>query len=86
MVTATVVVRVVERVVAVVANWAIVLKQAPCAVTVASIVAFEHCENSAALDPRVTDAALQVCWLCWIELIVYGLHLCELHVKIMRVA
>jgi hypothetical protein len=63
-------VRVVERVVAVVANWAAVLKQAPCAVTVAAMVTLEHCENSAELDPRVTDAALQVCWLCWIELIV----------------
>ena len=54
-VTATVVVRVVERVVAVVANCAAVLKQAPCAVTVAAMVSLEHCENSAALDPEETN-------------------------------
>ncbi len=55
MVTKSVVVRAVDRVVAVVASCAAVLKQAPCAVTVAAMVAFEHCENSAALDPEETD-------------------------------
>ncbi len=53
MVTASVVVRVVERVVAVVANCAAVLKQAPFAVVVAAMVSLEHCENRTELDPLI---------------------------------
>ncbi len=55
MVPATVVVPQAERVVAVVANCAAVLNQAPLAVTVAAMVSLEHYENIAELDPRVTD-------------------------------
>ena len=52
MVTTSVVVRVVERVVAVVANCAAVLKHAPFAVTVAAMVSLEHCTE---LDPEETN-------------------------------
>ncbi len=55
MVTETVVASSAEQVVAVVANCAAVIKQAPCAVVVAAMVSIEHCENSGELAPNETD-------------------------------
>ncbi len=50
------------------ANCAAVLKQAPFSVVVTAMVSIEQCENSAELNPLVTEEIRFR--LCWVKLIV----------------